>query len=64
MSLATDNPDLFNHLTEHPNLRVVECYLRLRDLEFHTLWNVSTRLHASGYSEEEIAEAMKIYMKF
>ena len=63
-SFRETNPALFNHLVEHPSLRVVECFLHLKSLEFHTLWKVSTLLNKAGFTEEEISESMRIYMKF
>jgi hypothetical protein len=63
-SLRETKPNLFNHLVEHPSIRVVECYLHLASLEFHTLWHVAEKLKNAGFTEEEISESMKIYMKF
>lgn len=64
LSFKESHPELFNHLVEHPSIQVVECFLHLKSLEFHTLWNISAQLSKAGFTEEEISDAMKIYMKF
>lgn len=64
LSFKESNPALFNHLVEHPSIRVVECFIQLKSLEFHTLWHIAAMLAKCGFTAEEIADAMKIYMKF
>ena len=62
-ALSATNPQLYNTLLEHPEIKVVDCYFHLESLQFHTLWYIVEKLLAAGFTRPEISEAMKIYME-
>jgi len=61
-SLKSTNPTLFNTLTEHPEIQIVDCYFQLESLQFHTLHYISEHLLKCGFTPAQISEAVKIYL--
>lgn len=60
MHNLAEYPDILNN-PDTP-LKVVECFLLLRDNDFHTLHYIITHVLKGKFSAEEIGEAMRIYM--
>lgn len=61
-ALAQSDPALHSTLSAIPELRIVECFFRLCEMQDLTLFFIASNLLSHGFTAEEIGSATRVYM--
>ena len=61
-ALAQSDPALHSTLCAIPELRIVECFFRLCEMQDLTLFFIASNLLSRGFTAEEIGSATRVYM--